>query len=409
MTKVFKFNPLEQKFRDDPYPIYDYLRTKEPVHQNIFGNWTITRYQDIKTVLNNPSFQNKDLPKSLEQKNKYFQGEGKNINALASSIPKWLFYLEPPDHSRMRRLVSKAFTPRVVEELRPQIQATANELIDVVENRGSMDIMSEYASPLPIITISKLLGIPLDNSSKVHHWAAEIVHVMSDRLLSQQAYEKINQAFVEFNQYLREIISEKTSNPQQDLISELIRTSYQTEKLNEEELLATCIQLFGAGEETTVNLLGNGMLTLLRHPEAMEQLKQSPEIIPSAVEEILRYESPVQQIRRVAIEDTVLGGKKIKAGEYVELYLGAANRDPEQFLNPNQLNLTRPDNHHLAFADGIHHCLGAPLARVQAQIAINTIFHRLPNLQLQTNKLEWIENIAFRGLKTLPVIFEKQK
>ena len=252
--------------------------------------------------------------------------------------------------------------------------------------------------------ISKLLGIPKEAQNQLHQWTNVLSRIL-DPLVSLEEYQRMNQATQEIQDYLRSLIHEREKNPQQDLISSLITVQEQSDKLTQKEILAVCTLLFGAGEETTGNTIGNGMLALLNHPEQMEQLKREPTKIQSAVEEIIRYDSAIQMITRIATDDLEIGNQQIKAGEKIVLCLGAANRDPAQFPNPDQLNINREQNHHVAFADNIHYCLGAALARLETQIAINTLIQELPNLKLAMDKLEWRKSIVIRGLKALTLNF----
>ncbi len=403
-AKIFKFNPFELEFHTNPYPAYHRLRSCEPVHRHFFGSWGLTRYADVKAVLRDSRFRSDNLPQRLKNKNQYLKHQNQNLNALVLATSTWLLSLEPPAHTRLRKLVGKAFSPAVVERLRPQTQKIVDELIDKVQQRGSMEIISELARPLPVRVISTMLGIPEEIQEQVYQWANDLSGIL-DPLNSLETLVYMNQVIQKFSDCFRELIAERENQPQPDLISALIAARDEGDKLSDDELLTVCMLLFATGEETTVNLIGNGMLALLHHPSQMELLKREPTMLASAVEELLRYDSPIQRIARIALEDLEVDGNKIAAGEQVILYLGAANRDPAQFPDCDRLLLNRSDNCHLAFADGIHHCLGAALARVEGQIAINTLVQRLPELKLQTNALEWRKNIALRGLKALPVIF----
>jgi cytochrome P450 len=405
LAKTFKFNPFDLEFHTNPYPVYHHLRSCDPVHRHFFGSWGLTRYADIKAVLRDPRFRSDNLPQRLNDKNQYLKHQNQNLNALVGAISTWLLSLEPPDHTRLRKLVGKAFSPNVVERLRPQTQEIVDKLIDNVQETGRIDIISNLARPVPVQVISTMLGIPEAIQDQVYQWANDLSGIL-DPFNSLETLVYMNQVIQKFSDCFRELIAEREKQPQPDLISALIAARDEGDQLSNDELLTVCMLLFATGEETTVNLIGNGMLALLRHPAQMEQLKQEPTMIASAVEELLRYDSPIQRIARIALEDVEIDGHKIAAGEQVILYLGAANRDPAQFPDCDRLLLNRSDNNHLAFADGIHHCLGAALARVEGQIAINTLLQRLPDLQLQTTTLEWRKNIALRGLKALPVIFK---
>lgn len=404
-VKPVEFDFFRPEFHTDPYPLYHRLRSEDPVHRSFMGGtWVLTRYADVKAVLRDRRVGTLETPKQIKDKKQYIQEQGKELDTLAYVSSQLLFYMNPPDHTRLRRLASKAFSSIVVERMRPYVQETVNELLGKVRNTGFMDIISDLAGPLPVIVIAKVLGVPHQDEDRLHHWSNVLSRIL-DLLLSLGEYERMNRVVLEFQAYLRDLIAERVQKPKADVISALIAAREQGDKLSEDELLATCILLFATGEETTVNTIGNGMLALLRHPDQMEKLKREPTLIQSAVEELLRYDSPVQITGRLALETIEIGGQTIRAGEKILTCLGAANRDPTQFPNPDRLDLTRRENHHLAFGDGIHYCLGAGLARVQGQIAINTLVQQLPNLALHTDKLERRKNIALRGLKSLPVTF----
>lgn len=403
-AEAFKFNPFLPEVHADPYPTYHRLRSLEPIHRSFLGAWILTRYADVKAVLRDPRFSVDKLAGHLKDKSSYLKQQ-RDLNTVALFTSKWLIFLEPPDHTRLRKLVSKAFSPGVVERLRPYIQDIVDELIDKVQDKRGMDIISDLASPLPVTVIAKMLGVPAEDRSALHQWSNDLSRIL-DPLLPLETYEHLNQVVVEFTEYFRGLFAERRKSPKEDLISALIAAREQGDKLSEDELLSTCMLLFFAGEETTVDTIGNGMLALLRHPDQMEKLKREPAIIQSAVEELLRYDSPVQHTQRIATENVEIGGKTIEAGDKVVVCLGAANRDPAQFSDPDRLDLTRRENCHLAFADGIHSCLGAALARLNSQIAINTLVQRLPDIKLQTDTLEWRKNIVIRGLKALPVTFD---
>jgi cytochrome P450 len=370
----------------------------------IGGDWIVTRYADVKAVLKSGCVRTDDRPKSIQERNKYLLHKEKNLDILAYTTSRFLFYMNPPDHTRLRGLVGKGFSSIVVERMRPHIQEIVDELLDKVRHKGSMDIVAELASPLSVSVISKLLGIPKEAQQQLHQWTNVLSRIL-DPLVSLKEYEAMNQATEEIQEYLRTLIAEREKEPQEDFISNLIAAKDQSDRLSQKELLAICTLLFGAGEETTGNTIGNGMLALLQHPNQMEQLKREPTMIQSAVEEVIRYDSAIQMLTRIATDNLEIGNQTIKAGEKIVLCLGAANRDPAQFPNPDELNINREQNHHLAFADGIHYCLGAALARVETQIAINTLIQTFPDLKLASNKLEWKKSIVIRGLKSLSVSF----
>lgn len=406
-AKAIKFNPFDAEFHANPYPIYHRLRSQDPVHRYFLGDGLVlTSYSNVKAVLRSGCTRTHNQAEFIEQTNQYLQAQGKNLNALADTSKKFLFYLNPPDHTRLRSLVVKAFSPVVVERMRPHIQEIVNELLARVHNQGKMDIIADLATPLPVIVISKMLGIPNEDRDRLHKWAHVLSRIL-DSLISLEEYDAMNKAIEEFQKYLQVLVAKREKNPQEDLTSALIAAREQGDKLSRDELLSICILLFTTGEETTVNTIGNGMLALLQHPAQMEKLKSKPEIIQTAVEEILRYDSPVQISGRIATEDIEINNQKINTGENIVLCLGGANRDPAMFSNPDSFDINRHENNHLAFGDGIHRCLGSALARAQAQIAINTLV-QLPNLKLASDKLEWHKNIVLRGLKALPVTFDSK-
>ncbi len=404
-AQSLRFNLFDSKFNANPYPTYHRLREEDPVHRYLIGgDWIVTRYADVKAVLKSGCVRTDDRPKSIQERKKYLLHKEKNLDILAYTTSRFLFYMNPPDHTRLRGLVGKGFSSIVVERMRPHIQEIVDELLDKVRQKGSMDIVAELASPLSVSVISKLLGIPKEAQQQLHQWTNVLSRIL-DPLVSLKEYEAMNQATEEIQEYLRTLIAEREKEPQEDFISNLIAAKDQSDRLSQKELLAICTLLFGAGEETTGNTIGNGMLALLQHPNQMEQLKREPTMIQSAVEEVIRYDSAIQMLTRIATDNLEIGNQTIKAGEKIVLCLGAANRDPAQFPNPDELNINREQNHHLAFADGIHYCLGAALARVETQIAINTLIQTFPDLKLASNKLEWKKSIVIRGLKSLSVSF----
>ncbi|NEO94730.1 MAG: cytochrome P450 [Moorea sp. SIO3G5] len=404
-VKPFPFNPFSAGFRANPYPVYHRLLFENPICHTVGGDWVLTRYKHIKTILRDSRVYSDNRPKLIQQKSKYFRNLGKSIQTLADTSNKFLFYMNPPDHTRLRRLASKAFSPVVIEGMRPQIQTIVDEALDEVRNKGEMDIIADLAELLPLKVIASMLGVPPNDAQEQLHQWSHILSRILDPLISLEEYEAINKAILEFQEYFRKLISKREKDPQDDIISYLIAARDDSDKLSEEEVLSTCILLFMAGEETTVNTIGNGMLALLNYPEQMEKLKQEPKIIQTAVEEMLRYDSPVQMAGRIASEKLEIGGQTIQKGEKMHLCLGSANRDPDQFPHPDRFDVLRQENNHLAFGDGIHYCLGAALARTQAEIAINSLIEQLPNLKLASDKLEWRKNIVLRGLKALPVKF----
>jgi pimeloyl-[acyl-carrier protein] synthase len=394
-----EFNPFLPEFVADPYPFYARLRTEDPVHQSPMGLWVLTRYDDVARVLRDPRFGRKGFDELVNAR----FGTEPDQPGLATSM----LFRDPPDHTRLRTLVSKAFTPRVIEGLRPHIQQIVDGLLDRVRDRRAMDLIADLAFPLPVIVISEMLGVPAADRDRFRQWSQDVARSLDAIALpvGPEVIERGNAARRALGDYFRGLIAERRQRPQADLLTGLIAAEEQGDTLSPPELLATCVLLLVAGHETTVNLIGNGMLALLRHPAELRRLRAEPALLPSAVEELLRWDSPVQRTGRIAATDVELGGRLIPKGALVSAVVGAANRDPAHFPEPDRLDLARPDNRHLAFGWGIHFCLGAPLARVEGQIAIGALARRLPGLALATDRPEWRESSALRGLRALPVTF----
>jgi cytochrome P450 len=377
----------------------------DPVHQTRGwqGEWILTRYEDVRAVSRDARFRVYDVPERIREKGELLQDvhEG-DLLALYTLVQNWMIFSNPPDHTRLRRLVSPAFSVRTIEKMRPMVQDLTDSLLVSLRPVGKMDIMSDLASPLTVSIIGKLLGVPDEDHQKLKVWSHDSFRAF-ESMLSLEFLKHLNAVAEEFTNYFWGLIEERRGHPQHDLISMLVGLNEQEDMLSDGELLGFCASLFAAGQETTLDLIGNGTLALLQHPEELERLQRDPAIIPSAIEELLRYESPVQFIPRIAKEDVEIGGKTIRAGERVLCGLGAANHDPEKFPHPHTLDLSRQNNDHVAFSGGIHHCLGAILARVEGQVVIPTLFSQLPDLQLATTTFERRENHGFRGLKALPV------
>lgn len=398
MGEAVEFNPFLPEFRADPYPMYHRLRVEDPVHRSTLmeDTWIVARYADGAAVLHDRRFGWEGAQELLLDR----LGPGP-IQRVRS---KWMLFMDPPDHTRLRTLVNKAFTPRVVEAMRPHIREIVDELLGAVEGAGRMDVIADFAYPLPVIVICEMLGVPTEDRETFKGWSRDLARTL-DPAVSPELIEQTREAALAFQEYFTALIAERRARPRDDLISALIAAEEQGDRLSEEELLATLLLLFGAGHETTMNLIGNGTLALLRHPDQLERLRGEPALAVSAVEELLRYDGPVQLAGRIAGEDVEIRGKPIRKGEIVVPLLGAANRDPAQFPDPDRLDLTRTDIRHLTFGGGVHFCLGAPLARVEGQIAITTLLRRLPGLKLETDVPEWRETVTLRGLKALPVAF----
>jgi len=397
------------EFLRDPYPVYDQLRTHDPIFWSAENEyWMITRYADlISHIQDNRLSSNRigahadRMPREAKE---YFR-------PLFSAVSSWMLMIDPPDHTRLRGLVSKAFTPAVVENMRGLVRKLVDDKVATVKQQGRMDIMKDLANPLPAIVIAEMLGVSGADQQQFKAWSDDIAMGLGgiDSARSKEElfamYDVAQKSFLSLAGYFREKVSELRLKPRENLLSALIQAEERGDRLTEHELFANCVLLMIAGHETTTNLIGNGVLALLRNPEQKETLTLNPELIVSAVEELLRYDSPVQKMARLALQDFEIAGKQIKQGQLVCFSFAAGNRDPEQFSAPAQLDIARRPNRHLAFGHGLHYCVGAALARLEGQIAVNRILSSLPGIKLETEDLEWNRNLTLRGLKSLPVVF----
>jgi cytochrome P450 len=405
MSSSRKYEIYGPTFRARAHQIYAAMRRDDPVfcQPGLDGKtpiWFVTRYEEVAAVLKDDKRIVRDQRLALPP-----EQSQSPLAELSALIDSHMLNRDGPDHRRLRNLVSQAFTPRQIARLRPRIQELADQLLDKVAAQGQMDLIESFAFPLPIIVIAELLGVPPADRAKFRAW--------SDRMvtpdLSEGAAERFATMVQEFTGYLRALFEARRRYPQDDLITGLLQAEEAGDQLSENELFSTVILLIVAGHETTVGLIGNGALILLRHPDEMARLKAEPGLMPAAVEEFLRFESPVERaLTRWTAEEVELGGQRIPPGQPVILILGAANRDPERFDAADTLHLERQPNAHLAFGRGVHYCLGAPLARLEGEIALNTLLRRLPNLRLAEDGggLSWRESPTFRGLKSLQVVWD---
>jgi cytochrome P450 len=405
MSQPPRVDLFDPAFKADPYPTYTRLRSSAPVYRAALpdgrGVWLITRYEDVLAVLKDQRFV-KDWRGALTPEQ---LAQVPPIPEVMKPLSQNMLDTDPPDHERLRALVSKAFTPRLIERLRPRVQAISDGLLDAVQDRGEMDLIDDYAFPLPITVIAELLGVPAEDRNNFREWSDAAVSGNASQEYMEEILIPHMQAFTD---YLRALFEEKRANPGDDLVSGLVRAEEAGDRLSEDELLGMVFLLLVAGHETTVNLIGNGVLALLQHPDQLRKLKEDPSLIKPAIEELLRYDGPVEtSTERFAREDVEIGDQVIPRGEMVLVVLAAADHDPERFSGPDELDITRTDNRHLAFGKGIHHCLGAPLARMEGQIAISTLLRRMPNLRLKGSpeSLSWRPGMILRGLRGLPVEF----
>lgn len=407
MGQISFYDLLAQETKRDPAAFSARLRAQGPLLRlatpiSTSDAWLATNYDDVIAILKDPRF-SKDPQKFALAAGEQAGAEQTNLLNRFVTARRDMLTVDPPDHTRLRGLVSKAFTPRMIEQLRPRIQQITDSLLDAVQGKTSIDLIADFALPLPITVISEMLGIPVADRAQFHTWSQLIVTGAASA--QPEAALAALGAFVE---YIKTLLAEKRAHPGSDLISGLVHAEENGDRLRESELISTVFLLIVAGHETTVNLIGNGVLALLQHPDQMRLLRNDLSLISSAVEELLRYTSPVSlSSLRWANEDVPLHGEVIRRGELVFVALMGANTDPLHFTDPAALDITRQENHHLAFGKGIHFCLGAPLARLEGQIAISTLLQRLPNLQLagEFEQLTWNSSPILRGLTSLPVTF----
>ena len=394
------YHLLNPEVLADPYPLYHRLRSEDPVHWDPFLHaWVVTRYADVVTVLQHFSANRTPTPEQLT-------ALGLSTFApLAEVLVRQMLFLDPPAHGRLRALAAKAFTPSRVETLRLHIQDITDSLLDAVRAKGHMDVIADLAYPLPAIVTAEMLGLPTTDWQQLTAWSADFAEALGNFQHNPDHAPRVLHSLIEMTAYFRSAIQEHRGHPRDDLISALLTAEEGGDCLSEEEVVANSIMLMTGGQETTTNLIGNGLLTLLRHPDQLAKLRADLSLIPSAIEELLRYESPIQYTSRLAPHDVQMGGKTIRKRQAVIAVIGAANRDPERFPDPDRLDICRQDNRHLAFAWAAHFCFGAPLARLESQIAFETVLRRMPSLNLKPSPVTWRENLSFRGLMTLPVTF----
>ena len=400
-------NLVSDEFLDDPYPLLRLLQEENPVYwSESIGGWIITRYDDIVPTFRDVAhFSNygrfakavEYLPSEDRKKLEPFENHYRQKSLLQS---------DPPDHTRLRALMTKPFSAMNVEAMRPRIKKIAHGVIDSVVRRGGMDVIRDLAYPLPFSVLGAVMGLPEKRHNEIKHWADEILLFQGMNRPPVALLERSQAALLAMRSFLTDLVNEKRHNPADDVISQLVAAEAEGNRLTEQELVYTCVTIMGAGHETTTSLIGNGLYTMLSHPQQWRRLRRNPALLTSAIEEMLRYESPVARQPRVIREDVELGGKKLLKGQVAFQMLNAANRDPAHFPNPDMFNIERQNNKHLAFGMGIHHCLGAGLARVEAQEVFTAIIERLPNIRLVNENAVWDRHKPnSRMLHALPVVF----
>jgi len=396
------YHLLDAEVLANPYPLFHRLRTEDPVHWDPFLHaWVVTRYKDVVTVLYRYSAERTPTPEQLTRMGL------SSLSPIAQVMVKQMLFLDAPAHTRLRSLASYAFTPARVEVLRGHIRDISNRLLDTVEPQGRMDVIADLAEPLPCIVTAEMLGVPVKDHQQLKAWSQDFAEMLGNFQHNPDRVPRVLKSVAEMTAYFRSALREQRVRPCGGLVSSLMSAEIQGDRLTEEEVVANCIVTMVGGQETTTNLIGNGVLSLLRNPDQLEKLRSDLCLIPSAVEELLRYESPSQHTARLAPEDTILGGRRIGKRQAVIAVMAAGNRDPERFPDPDRLDITRTDNRHLAFGWAAHFCFGAALARIEGQTAFELMLRRLHNWTLEPGPLVWRSNLGLRGLTALPIRFNQ--
>lgn len=407
-TSTARYELFGPRFKAQAYEVYARLRTEAPVYRRVNSSGTaatcfITRYDDAVAVLRDHRRFVKDVRNTMTPAERDALPDEPSLLSLLS---RHMLNADGAEHARLRALVNKAFTTRMVEQLQGQIESVAYKLLAAVQRKGATDLIEAFAFPLPIIVIAELLGVPARDRNRFRAWSNALVTPTPDSARNAQKLAKSRQSMEDFINYLRAIFAARRAQPRDDLISSLLAAEEAGDVLSEDELFSMILLLIVVGHETSVNLIGNGTLALLQHSETWHQLRDTPTLLPSAIEEMLRYDCPVERApMRYAAEDVELAGVTIRRGDAVSVVLGSANRDPAQFAAPDTFDITRNPNRHLAFGHGVHYCLGAALARLEGRIAIQTLMDQMPDLHLAipANQLRWRTHPIMRGLQRLPV------
>jgi len=397
---VGPFNPFLPEYNQDPYPTFKRLREEEPIfYSRVFGAQFVSRYDDCLEMLRSPSMTGDRRETSIFRVVRWFNRNEPDFSAF---LERNLLMLEGPDHRRLRGLISKAFTPRRILALRPRLEEIAEELLDKAAPGGAMELISDFAYPFPLVTIAELLGVPREDHARFREWTSGLVQIL-DALQGNDGAEPMRRATRELFAYFRPMLAARRAEPRDDLISAMIHAEDETGKLDEDDLLSLCILVLAAGHETTANLIGNSVVALLRNPEQRKRLIEDPGLLPTAVDEFLRFDSPIQFTDRAVVEDFELGGHHFKKGAFVGILLSSANRDADQFDNPDQLDVGRTPNPHLALSHGSHFCLGAQLARMEAEIALGALLRRFPDFKGLPEQVQWRRSSLLRGPTAVPL------
>jgi hypothetical protein len=397
---LIAYDPGRPDVVADPYPVLERLREEDPVHRSeILGGWVLTRYADVQAALADPCLSADRITPFLARRT---PTAGEAVEALLRQVGLWVVFTDPPVHTRLRSVLGRVFAGRLIELRRPRVEAIVDSLLDRAAAAGEFDLIRDFAYPLPVTVIGDLLGVPAEDHERLKAWSDELAIFVGSSLTTPDKYERAARGVGELHEYFARLLARRRATRDGSLVSALVAAE-RDGALREDELVASCVLLLFAGHETTANLIGNGALALLRHPDAARAWREDAAMAVSAVEELLRYDGPTPAMVRIAREDVRILGRAIRRGDRLFLMINAANRDPRQFSAPDCLDLRRADNRHLAFGYGIHFCLGASLARLEGQIALPALLSRFPGLALRTDAPEWLDSLVFRGVRSLPV------
>lgn len=397
-----RFNPFVREFRANPYAVYRQLQVLDPMHRSM-GMWVLTRYADVKSVMGDLRFSSSQIPDLVKL---YGLREGRDIGVIESLGKKSIVFTDKPEHPRLRRLVGPPFGAKAIDSHRARIEAIAGGLIDRMGG-GTADFMAEFADLLPLHVMSDMMELPHEIRPTIREWTHRIRTLLEPGLMSRGTLDRVHATLVEYMAWFRELVDQRRRRPGADLVSAFLASRVGGDRLSDEEIVFACVMTFVAGHETTKCLIGNGMLALLQNPDQLAALRGDPALLPGAAAEMLRHESPLQQTKRTATEDVEMNGRVIARGDAVLLCIGAANRDPDRFEEPDRFDIRRQSAGHIAFGHGIHNCLGAPLAQLEAQVAFEVLLRRYRRMELASDSLEWLDHsFILRGLKALPISLE---
>ncbi|RDG39816.1 cytochrome P450 [Streptomyces corynorhini] len=391
------YNPRDPKMRSDPYPFYARLREREPVHRTPFGFWAVSGFEESSLLLRDPR-----LTSEFHRDAKWAEHRGGWDSPVVTDTRMWMLMLDGGAHRRIRGLVNPVFNARSIMDMRPRISAILDRVLDEMGDGEGIDLIDALALPLPVTVICGLVGLPVEDREQCRKWTEAIGHVV-DPSLNDETQQTMNASLVEFRAYIGEHLAKRRTDPQDDILSRLMLAEVDGEQLSDDEVIANVLLLFNAGHETTVNLVGNGMLALLRNPDQMRLLREDPDLIEEGVDEFVRYDAPVQLVARIATADIEVGGKTIPAGSKLMILLGAANRDPRRYAHPEELDMTRTDIKPLAFGGGPHYCIGALLGKIEGRLVFREMLRRYRDISLSTENLVWRPHVNFRGLSELRV------